>query len=76
MKVLIVGSGGREHAIAYSVSKSTKAVSYTHLWPKKENTINYIRVFLNCLDKRKCPISPLVHGIENFYVPGVFFMVL
>ena len=25
MKVLIVGSGGREHAIAYSVSKSTKA---------------------------------------------------
>ena len=31
MKVLIVGGGGREHAIATCVAKSPKAVSYTHL---------------------------------------------
>ena len=38
MKVLIVGSGGREHAIAWKVAQSKKVdkiycapVSYTHL---------------------------------------------
>ena len=29
MKVLIVGSGGREHAIAWAVSKSAKAERFT-----------------------------------------------
>ena len=32
MKVLIVGSGGREHAIAYALSKSKK-VSEIHAIP-------------------------------------------
>ena len=29
MKVLIVGSGGREHAIAWAVSKSAKEIRFT-----------------------------------------------
>ena len=29
MKVLIVGSGGREHAIAWAVSQSAKADKFT-----------------------------------------------
>ena len=32
MKVLVIGSGGREHAIAYALSKSTK-VSEIHAIP-------------------------------------------
>lgn len=32
MKVLVIGSGGREHAIAYALSKSPK-VNEIHAWP-------------------------------------------
>lgn len=32
MKVLVIGSGGREHAIAYSLNKSPK-VTEIHAWP-------------------------------------------
>ena len=36
MKVLIVGSGGREHAIATSVAKSDKVSKIYILWNKSE----------------------------------------
>ena len=31
MKILVIGSGGREHALAKKFMESPQAVSYTHL---------------------------------------------
>ena len=31
MNILVLGSGGREHALAWKIAQDAKAVSYTHL---------------------------------------------
>lgn len=78
MKILITGSGGREHAIAVSLSKSKKADKIfcapgnfgTGSTPKCENVqLNEINDILNFAKKEKIDLT--VIGSEDMLVNGI-----
>ena len=50
MKVLIVGSGGREHAIAYCVAKSAKTDNNTEDTTHTEQFIDVTTTMINAID--------------------------
>tara|TARA_B100000902_G_C27280271_1_gene901338 strand:- start:732 stop:1997 length:1266 start_codon:yes stop_codon:yes gene_type:complete len=81
MKVGIIGSGGREHALCYAIKKSKK-VEKIYCFPGNAGThkiaknidldINNFELFKNFIEKNKLniiivgPEKPLVNGIVDF----------
>ncbi len=81
MKVGIIGSGGREHALCYAIKKSKK-VEKIYCFPSNAGThkiaknidldINNFELFKNFIEKNKLniiivgPEKPLVNGIVDF----------
>ena len=81
MKIAIIGSGGREHAIALSILKSNK-IRKLYCIPGNAGTselaenisidINNFEKIYNFLDKKKIdfvvvgPEEPLVNGIVDY----------
>ena len=45
LKILIIGSGGREHAIAWLISKSKRQVDKIYVMPGNAGTITEKNVF-------------------------------
>ena len=45
LKILIIGSGGREHAIAWLISKSKRQVDKIYVMPGNAGTITEKNIF-------------------------------
>ena len=52
MKIAILGSGGREHAIAFSISQSKKVKKYTVFQVMLEH-LKFVKMFLLILTSLK-----------------------
>ena len=52
MKIAILGSGGREHAIAFSISQSKKSKKYTVFQVMLEH-LKFVKMFLLILTNLK-----------------------
>ncbi len=78
MKYLVIGSGGREHAICYKLAKS-KEVEFVYIWPGNDGiALEDKTVCLNLSDEKKLlefskkeKIDTVIIGPENYLVNGI-----
>ena len=56
LKILIIGSGGREHAIAWLISKSKRQVDKIYVMPGNAGTIteNVFNIDIDINNKMRC----------------------